>query len=64
MLKPKINAIHFGDVYAENEILYLKDYKDYFYNIGNCIEKIQSQKKFVVIGIGIYTDWSHIEQLI
>ncbi|EIJ0947507.1 hypothetical protein LH710_003401 [Vibrio vulnificus] len=50
MLKPKINTIQFGDVYAENEILFLKNYENYFYNIGNCIEKIQSQKKFVVVG--------------
>ncbi len=50
MLKPKINTIQFGYVYAENEILHLKNYEDYFYNIGNCIEKIQSQKKFVVVG--------------
>ncbi|EGQ9190587.1 hypothetical protein F7U78_03505 [Vibrio parahaemolyticus] len=50
MLRPKIENLHFGDVYAENEVLYLENYEDYFYNIGNCLEKIQSQKKFVVVG--------------
>lgn len=50
MLRPKIGTLQFGEVYAENEVLYLDNYEDYFYNIGNCIEKIQSQKKFVVVG--------------
>lgn len=50
MLRPKLDTINLGEVYAENEVLYLDDYEKYFYDIGGCIEKIKSRKKFVVVG--------------
>jgi Cdc6-like AAA superfamily ATPase len=49
-MKPKIDKLNFGEVYGENEIKYLENFKDFYYDINNAKSKILNKKKYVVVG--------------
>lgn len=49
-MRPKINEFKFGEVYGENEVLYLQNYPHYFYDINGSLSKLNRQSKIIVIG--------------
>ena len=49
-MRPKIKDINFGEVYGENEVLYLNDYSKYFYDINESLGKLKKRNKLIVIG--------------
>lgn len=49
-MKPRISEIKLGEVYGENEIKYLENFKDFYYDINSAKSRILNVKKFVVVG--------------
>lgn len=49
-MRPKIGDFEFGEVYGENEVLFLDNYSKYFYDINNSLSKLDRKNKMLVIG--------------
>ncbi|WP_039057067.1 hypothetical protein [Enterobacter sp. Bisph1] len=49
-MRPKIHEFKFGEVYGENEVLYLDNYSKYFYDINSSLGKLDKANKMIVIG--------------
>lgn len=44
-MRPKIGDFEFGEVYGENEVLFLDNYSKYFYDINNSLSKLDRKIK-------------------
>ncbi|HHR6575331.1 TPA: P-loop ATPase, Sll1717 family [Providencia alcalifaciens] len=49
-MRPKIREFKIGEVYGENEVQYVDNYSNYFYDLNNSLEKLDKKNKMVVIG--------------
>lgn len=49
-MRPKIGEFKLGEVYGENEVLFLDNYSNYFYDINNSLDKLDRKNKMIVIG--------------
>lgn len=49
-MKPRIGEFKLGEVYGENEVKFLDNYMDFYYDLNNAQMKILDKRKFVVIG--------------
>ena len=49
-MRPKIGGFKFGEVYGENEVQFLNNYSNYFYDVNNSLGKLDKKNKMLVIG--------------
>ncbi|MGP1834330.1 P-loop ATPase, Sll1717 family [Shewanella frigidimarina] len=49
-MKPKLKEIQLGHAYGESEVKYLKNFKDFYYDINEAKSRILSDEKFVIVG--------------
>lgn len=49
-MKPKLNELYIGEVYAENEVKFLEQFKSFYYDINSVSKRILDKRKYVVIG--------------
>jgi hypothetical protein len=49
-IKPKICDLHLGESYGENEIRFLNNFKEFYYDVNDAKRRILNKKKYVVVG--------------